>query len=140
MEFVNTTPHDITYYHGDGTTTVIPSSGWQVRADMWYQNTEIVNNKTIPLLIHDYQGIAYNCIGNAQYHIEEDDFKALYRETGKYIICSKIIADCVRERAEKHMSIRAVGDFNLLVPDTGPESVVRDDNGRILGVKRFIKI
>jgi hypothetical protein len=31
-------------------------------------------------------------------------------------------------------------NYTILVPDTGPDSVLRDSSGNIAGVKRFIRI
>lgn len=45
---------------------------------------------------------------------------------GVYFIVSRLIFDALPERKD------------LIVPDTSPESVVRDSEGRIIGVRRFI--
>lgn len=39
-------------------------------------------------------------------------------------------------------ALQLTGDCNytILVPDTGPDSVLRDSSGNIVGVKRFIRI
>lgn len=46
-------------------------------------------------------------------------------QDGTMLIVSKIVQDAHPERQD------------LVVPDTGPDSCVRDDEGRIMGVKRL---
>lgn len=46
-------------------------------------------------------------------------------EYGCYLLVSKMVLDAHPERRD------------LLCPDTGPDSVVRDEQGHILGVKRL---
>ena len=45
-------------------------------------------------------------------------------EKGKVFIVSTLVAQAVKRN-------------DVIAPDTSPQSVVRDENGRIIGVKRF---
>ena len=52
-----------------------------------------------------------------------------------FIIVSSIVASVIRN----DKSLYDVWRGKILVPDTSSQSVVRDSNGRILGVRRFIR-
>ena len=54
---------------------------------------------------------------------------------GKDILVSLMAGEALAARSYPVRNM-----FRILVPDTGPESVVRDNEGKILGVKRLIKM
>jgi hypothetical protein len=110
--FRNFTPHNLTIFLEDGQTVLLdlPSEG-QVRV-----GEEIKNSFSI-------DGIA---VGEKQYTTVELPDGDYDRD---YLIVSKMVLDALEEHQRPH----------CLCPDTGPDSVVRDEQGRIVGVRRLQK-
>lgn len=117
---INLTPHDINLFDPSGSKRIltIPSQG-VVRAKM----------ETEPLgILYTDDGIALPIV-NATYGPPEGPLPEFSDEVA--IIVSHIAAQSI-------LSHHPEWTGHILVPDTGPGSVVRDENGRILGVRQFI--
>lgn len=121
-QLYNLTPHSINICDDDGKVIhTIPSSGHNVRVDSKPQEHVedlTLNNNKIPV----FTPPSYTKVTGLP-----DDIN------GRDIIVSSITGDqFVKENL----------DFpqRVLVPDTGPNSCVRDEAGKILGVKRFIRL
>lgn len=113
MELVNLTPHDIVIYDEDGETvkTVIKASGEVARVTVVRKKVGEING--IP--------VYKNTFGKV------DGLPKPKR--GTYYIVSILVQQAVRAHGSKRK--------DLLSPDTTPEGVVRDKNGKIIGVKNF---
>lgn len=107
----NMTPHKLTIYDDSGNIlTEVPADDEQARV------SEIITDEyvrhfdkfTVPVVVKGY--------GKA--NLPEP-------KHGVYLIVSKMVLDAHPDRAD------------LLAPDTGPDSVVRDNGGKILGVRRL---
>ena len=110
MKLVNKTPHDVNVYSGSEIVATYPSAG-QIRL-----KEKIVASRKI----EDSNGVELDIV-DKEYGSSELP-KPVYMQ---FFIVSKIVRDAFPDRTD------------LLVPDTGPDSVVRDDNGQIIGIRRF---
>ena len=110
MKLVNKTPHDVNVYSGSKVIATYPSAG-QIRLE----ERVAANHK-----IKDNNGVELDIVDK-----EYGSSELPEPVTGQFFIVSKIVRDAFPDRTD------------LLVPDTGPDSVVRDDNGRIIGIRRF---
>ena len=125
---LNLTPHKINIYRGwQDVLYVLPSDGnvrlrevtepaapmvlWEPAVPEWDDFCE-----RVPVVRKTY--------GNPE-------FSGTLPDSGDVVIVSGLAGPVVR---------RALGgDTRVLSPDTGPDSVVRDSEGKILGVRRFIE-
>ena len=116
---INLTPHEIVVFDPSGSKAIltIPSEG-VVRAKM---NVEPLG------LIYTDDGVPLPIV-NAVYGPPEGPLPPFDDETA--IIVSHIAAQSI-------LTHRPEWAGHLLVPDTGP-TAVRDEQGRILGVRQFI--
>jgi len=108
MELVNLTPHEIKIVGEDGEEKMkIPPSGKTARV------------KTEQQVVGEIEGIPVvrTAIGDVEGLPEP-------RENVVYIV-STLVAQAVPHRED------------VVAPDTSPQGVVRDSEGRIVGVKRF---
>ena len=143
VEFVNLTPHEIVVYDESGKNVIlrIPPSGQIARVHSEQVVVEKVDG--IPVVVTVYSEVeglppvCENCKiygqkncplirGYTKEKIKENtntNFCVL-QVPKKYFIVSSIVA--------QHVSRE-----DVLAPDTSPDSVVRDEKGRILGVRRF---
>lgn len=110
MPIINLTPHDICVYDADGKHIIrtYPASGTVARVK---STTEIVG---------EIDGIA----------IARSAFGAIEGlpdpQPGTTYIVSLLVLQAASGKRD-----------DLIGPDTGPGSVVRDENGQIVGVRRF---
>jgi len=114
MKFVNLTPHAIDFYDNDGNhyMTVEPY-GAVVRLD---EKVEQVGDAAgVPVVRKNYS-ISPKTIQLVEHLLEG----------GNMVIVSPIMLPYFK------------GFDDVYAPDTGPDSVVRDKEGRIIGVKRLI--
>lgn len=111
VQLVNLTPHDIKVYFEDGETVkaVIKPSGEVARVTVVRKKIGEVNG--IPV----YRNVFGKVEGLPK------------PKKGVYYIVSTLVQQAVRSRGSKRK--------DLLSPDTTPESVVRDKDGRVIGVK-----
>lgn len=110
--FLNLTPHDVTMYAADGVTVVktIPKAGVSVR----------VREEVAERTMLDGVPVVSKRFG------EVTGLPAPIPDT--WMIVSELVARAAPQRCD------------LLVPDTGPDGVVRDaSTGAILGSKRFFQ-
>jgi hypothetical protein len=130
---LNCTPHNINIYLENGEVITIPSSGIEIRV-----NTEQVpageiniNGKVIPLVISKPKGITF--LKNKQ-PMSEEEIKQKFEEVSG-VITSAMVANY------KDLIKKAIGKpVNVFVPNTDPKAVVRDSEGRIVGVKSLILV
>jgi len=113
VRFVNLTPHDVVVYHEDGKTVkcVIKPSGQVARVTVIRKKVGEVNG--IPV----YKNIFSKVEGLP------------FPRRGVYCVVSTLIQQALRQCGSKRKDI--------LSPDTSPEGVVRDKNGKIVGAKGF---
>ena len=115
MRFVNCTPHEVTIRDGSGKKLLnIPPYGPVVRLKTI--STPIMELAGISVVVHEY----------AEPEGLPDDL-----EPGDILIVSEKCLDAVRKATARKAVI-------VVAPDTSPESAVRDEDGRIIGVKRFV--
>ena len=113
MAIVNLTPHDVVVFLPDGSKKVYSRSGTVAR----------VRTRAEPMGEVD---------GVPTVQIEYGEIEGLPDQPdGNYYIVSILVLQAA-ERLEHPLLPW------LLAPDTGPESAVRDEQGRIVGVKRFV--
>lgn len=118
---LNLTPHPVNIYREEEVVLTIPPSGTVARATM--SNIELpplqIDNASIPTITISYDGVE---------GLPDPD-------SVDFIIVSSIVASVIKS----NKSLYDVWRGKILVPDTSPASVVRDNDGRILGVRRFIR-
>jgi hypothetical protein len=110
MKIINLTPHDVHIYDVDGKTVIAtyPASGTVARVK---SSTEIVGK--------------VNGIAIARTAFGEIEGLPDPQPGTKYIVSLLVLQAAGGKRDD------------LIGPDTGPGSVVRDENGQIVGVRRF---
>lgn len=118
MKLINLTPHPITVLDNNGNPiATIPPSGVVAR----------VSQSRVPMGTLEYEGkkipLVRTTYGDVQGLPETP-------EPDTYYIVSTIVAWALQGNTVWH--------GHLLVPDTGPGSAIRDNNGRIVGVKYLI--
>jgi len=112
VKFVNLTPHEIVVYMKDDIEQMrIPPSGKVARVSVIRQQVKEIEG--IPV---------YNCeFGNVE-GIPEPKEGVIY-----------IVSTLVRQALTRRGEIRA----DVIAPDTSPDSVVRDKEGKTIGVRAF---
>jgi|Deesub1362A_J573_1020465.scaffolds.fasta_scaffold03301_3 hypothetical protein len=132
MKFVNMTPHAITIVGEDGLVKlVIPPSGKVARVRT--EQTIVGSINTISIVkteLGDVEGVPTVC---SNCHFDSAD--CVYKPRGlgacedqepaEIYVVSSLVAQALKGRKD------------VVAPDTSPQGVVRDENGRIVGVKRF---
>ena len=108
VTFVNLTPHDIVVYRDDDRTETIPASGQVARVQTIQEQVDELN--FIPVVRTKFG--------------EVEGLPEPRRDT-VYIVSSLVLQALRGSRKD------------IVAPDTGPESAVRDENGRIIGIRRF---
>jgi len=114
IKILNLTPHDINIFDpsGENIIKVYEKSGITARVNTIRQYFTKIDG--VPVYRISYGNIE----GIPKY------------EPDTYIIVSLIVAQAL-------ILVNSPWIGHILVPDTSPEGVVRDKNGRILGVKGF---
>ncbi|HDO19364.1 MAG TPA: hypothetical protein ENG74_01420 [Thermoplasmatales archaeon] len=108
VKLVNLTPHEVTVIKEDGEEVSIPPSGEVARV---YPRQEIIGE--------------INDIPVVQTVFEDIEGLPDPEECTVYIVSTLVLQALQGERDD------------VVAPDTGPESAVRDKEGRIVAVKRF---
>jgi hypothetical protein len=121
MIYKNFTPHELTIVSEDGTPQLVLPSGGQIRA-----TEEIVSEESS---IFDSEYNLEIPVVQKRYTITDNLPKA---SEGDVIIVSLIVLNAMRETG--------LDTSRFYAPDTGPDSVVRDDDGRIIGVRRLQQV
>ena len=117
MRLVNLTPHDLDVYDeaGEKKISTLPRSGEVARVLTQATKVgelEVSNGHPVPVVETSY--------GETENLPECQD--------GTTYIVSIVVAQAVRGQRD-----------DVVAPDTGPQSVVRDAKGNILGVRRFTR-
>jgi len=144
-KLINLTPHKITIVGEDGEVRArIPPSGKVARVVT--EQTLIGYVENIPVVktnFGDIEGIPHVCdncdydcyvrydsdgVGEVDpsYAKLIDDLRCMGQRPVRYYIVSSLVAQALAGKRN-----------DLLAPDTSPQGVVRDEEGRIVGVKRF---
>ena len=110
MKIINCTPHPVVWVDKNGNKTVFEPSGDVPRLETNTQKAGWIDN--IPLV----RNVMGEVVG-----LPDPVDDVVY-------IVSFLVCQACPDRTD------------LVAPDTTPESVVRDENGRIVGVKRFQKV
>lgn len=125
--FVNLTPHNIDIYSADGHRLfTIPKSGKVARVEA---NPEVVG---------DVGGIPLRKVSYGDITVDgEPIFDYVARSvssTGQVVyIVSIVVLQALKTKGYK----LTTKSFRFVAPDTNPDSVVRDKDGNIIGVKAF---
>jgi len=109
VKLVNLTPHEVMVFHSDGERYIIPPSGQIARA-----RSEFIPDE--PVSIFDSVRCEYGRVTG----LPES-------EEGIIFIVSGLV-----------LNVLAGSRPDCVAPDTGP-SAVRDEQGNIVGVRRFLK-
>lgn len=117
-DLVNLTSHDIVLYDqsGENVIAVIPPSGLEARVK--------ANKTVVGSVVIDETSVT---IAQTQF----DDIEGLpeFPDPRKVYIVSLLVLQAARQQGLR--------GFRLVGPDTGPHSVVKDKNGKIIGVRGF---
>ena len=106
---INLTPHDITIFLPNGEKITIPKSKEVARLVTEFVNVGNING--VPVVKTEFKEI----IGLPKPH------------PGVIYIVSTLVAQAAAK----------LGRRDVIAPDTSPQGAVKDENGRIIGVKRF---
>ena len=129
-EYINLTPHDIVFFEDDNVVGKIRASGRVARVEMV---DEVTANESITFVGRDEPTRINVVRGTPGYiYVTGDDGEK--RPFPKPRFNRRYIVSLIVQQAIKDITPRR---SDLLSPDTGPESAVRDETGRIIGVKRF---
>lgn len=115
MKFINLTPHSCNIFDKSGTEIAIIQSSGIARVKTKITGSRKIDFKSRSIDIVDT--IYEQIIGLPD--MVEDTF----------FIVSIFVANALKEQKIKR--------DDVIVPDTSPDSAVRDSEGKILGVKRF---
>ena len=128
-KILNYTPHKITIYDQQKNGTIIaefPSDG-VLRCTQSYSESKgvvVTKNGEIPLVA-------------APKFLDVKPMNLLEQSKGFHIIVSMPVGQMLS--ASGSSIKKYFGIHSIFGPDTGPEAVVRDTNGRIIGTTRLIK-
>lgn len=116
MKIVNLTPHTVNVLDDTDQTIAIPTSGSARVA------TKAISAGTVSL-------------GNHVFTVVETTYGQIeglpQPEEGTIYIVSFLVLSALRAQG--------IDRADVVVPDTGPESVIRDSEGKILSVRRFTR-
>ncbi|RLC83386.1 MAG: hypothetical protein DRJ03_17400 [Chloroflexi bacterium] len=129
VKFLNATPHDVTVYDADGKTALftIPRSGFVAR--LAEEVEDAGNIAGIPVVRKRYTQ-PYAIAGLAKRSLRELVEELVAEDYVNVVIVSMPMLKAAAETL-------AGLDVLVVAPDTGPDSVVRDAAGNILGIRRF---
>jgi hypothetical protein len=116
MNILNYTPHDINLYDetGENIIQTFPRTGKQIRLISGHQDMVNIGLKFPVVECQTFTGI------------EPFDVP----ENVHYLLVSMPVGEYYKNSAHCQ--------YCILGPDTGPQGVVRDDSGRIVGTKRLV--
>lgn len=109
MKIINLTPHDVNLHLEDGRVLIYKPEPKPARIQTKSKKVSLPGLK-VPLVTEELGQV---------YDLPEFS-------PDKYYLVSRMVADALPDRKD------------LLIPDSSPEGGVRDDNGQIVGCKRFI--
>lgn len=108
MKLVNLTPHKISVFLPNGEKTEIEPSGTVARVQA--RSVEIGTVEGIPVVRTEFGAVD---------GLPEPQPNTIF-------IVSTLVAQALK--GKRH---------DIVAPDTSPQSAIRDENGRIMGIKRF---
>jgi len=133
--FINLTPHDIRIKDSrTGEMIEIKRSGFVARLQevILDAGNLRLNEHVIQLVEKQYQEVMVNGKPFIQFIKRHPDYDRIHCVIVS-LAClgplTKIVESAVKERKLKGILV--------LAPDTGPDSVIRDEKGRVIGVKRL---
>ena len=133
ITILNLTPHPVTLFKEDGSQVTFESNGY-VRLK---EKISSYGFGILPIVYKKFNGIELR-LNN----IKKED---IIPDMVMYVITSCIVAkhlqgDLFEEFKDEIMEATGnrVGVI-VIAPDTGPDSVVRDDKGNVIGVRRFCR-
>ena len=152
---LNLTPHPLTLFRGEGEAETLPSHG-SVRLE---EKVQEVPNWPLPLVRKWFEGLT---VALEPIPADIRQYAAANLNGGGadghilMVAVSGIVAEALRDNSLRYEFAQHLGDLLgvepevsgrdldphlvVIVPDTGPESVVRDADGRIIGVRRFYTV
>lgn len=116
IKFVNLTSHNVVVYDSSGENIIleIPPSGQEIRVNA--KMAEIEKLDGIPLF-------------KTVFDIDVDIVNQIPQQDGVYYIVSTVLLQALKERG--------IVRPDFISPNTNPQYVVKDEQGRIKGVKGF---
>lgn len=161
MKIINLTPHEIKILDENGNViAVFPPSGKVARVCVKRKKVGEIDG--IPVYANKFgevEGLPDTCEncelkGNScprSWEIEEDPeafrehtrFCPFHKPTSVYIVSSMVLQRLLEEAREEQKdcfptwSVEELMRTDVVSPDTSPANVVRDSDGRIVGVKGF---
>lgn len=111
MKVINLTPHDVVVRLEDGSERVFPATGETARVKTISKDAGEVMG--VPLVTQSY-----------------DEIQGLPEpEEGTLYLVSLVVRQAAREQ----------GRTDIISPDTSPQGAIRDEQGRIVAVRRFVR-
>lgn len=126
--FLNLTPHDINVHH-EGTVHTFPKSGWTIR--LTESHSAIDMDIGLPVFFKNF-GDPVVIDSEKKEHSVEDLLP--YLTPGTFVLTSSFTVRPILDLVVKHK----LEGVEVLVPDSGPKNVVRNEAGQIIGVKSFV--
>jgi hypothetical protein len=98
----------------------------------------VVNGVTIPAsgLVARVSSVAESVAPYGEYpvvRIKWGEVVGMPENSDVPVIVSNLVASAIRESGQHF-------PYRVFFPDTGPESVIRDEAGKIIGVRRFAEV
>lgn len=121
LVLLNLTPHDVSYCDAAGRVLVVFPTAGSLRL------VSAAQTPLTPLRCGDH---ALEVAAPPAY--TDVAPRALLPEVQTSVLVSMVVAQWMQPREE-------FAHLTLYVPDTGPESAVRDERGRIVGVRRLTR-
>ena len=126
---LNLTPHDVVIYKDNKPVAVFPSAG-SIRLTEKVGKVNPVAG--IPTVITEFNGVSVVLAQEFCTQVQDD-----------VVIVSLPVLQAtkenpfIREKIKKVLKDKNIILKTIVAPDTGNDSVVKDNKGRIIGVKRF---
>jgi len=137
---VNRTPHPIVLMQDSGETVTIEPDGGPIRLETQEtvirpllvevslgEPSEVPEPRWLPVPWDEYNG------GAEPFPTEPGEFTT--DSSGLYTFAPVVY--CVSMPVAQHFARAGRRDF--VAPDTGPSSAIRDSDGKIIGVRRFVR-
>ena len=123
---LNLTPHDITVFKENGEKVVIPSSGTLRLAE------EVLGTEEV-------EGV--ECVRKRFTGVDIELREGITADGVRVIVVSGISGMMFALSSEFRSELfrKIGGEVSIIAPDTGPQSVIKDEKGRIVGVRRFCR-
>lgn len=118
MAIINLTPHPCIVFDKEGKNVVVS-----------IQSTGVARVKTAATLVESVsaEGVEIQVVETTYGEVEGLPAS----QEGTFCICLILVVTALRTQG--------ISRPDVIAPDTGPDSVVRDADGKILGVRRFTR-